>query len=304
MAGALRFWLERGVDGFRLDALDRLLKDPELRDDPPATEPFALPLDPDYAELEHTSTRATRPTSASRWRRSARRSATPCWSARSTCPTGELGPYLRGARRRVRVRGDERAAPMPGALRSTIAGRARAPASSAGCSRTTTSRRFASRVRPENARAVALLFLSLPGPVFMLQGDELGMPDGPGVEPPLDRAGRDGFRHPMQLGRLAHGGFTHRRRRGCRRSDPQAAQRRRAAALTATRSSQLFRRLIALRRSSAPRPASSNHRPRRSLVLAAGPHAVAVNLGDEPAEHRPRASSCSRRRPGDGSDLA
>ena len=39
MQGVLRFWLERGVDGFRLDALDRLLKDPELRDDPPATEP-------------------------------------------------------------------------------------------------------------------------------------------------------------------------------------------------------------------------------------------------------------------------
>src|SRR3954467_11509146 len=32
---ALRFWLQRGVDGFRLDALDRILKDPERRDDPP-----------------------------------------------------------------------------------------------------------------------------------------------------------------------------------------------------------------------------------------------------------------------------
>ena len=31
---ALRFWLARGVDGFRLDAIDRLLKDPQLRDDP------------------------------------------------------------------------------------------------------------------------------------------------------------------------------------------------------------------------------------------------------------------------------
>jgi alpha-glucosidase len=44
MADALRFWREHGVDGFRLDAIDRLLKDPQLRDDPPATEPFPLPL--------------------------------------------------------------------------------------------------------------------------------------------------------------------------------------------------------------------------------------------------------------------
>jgi alpha-glucosidase len=31
-----RFWLERGVDGFRLDALDFLLHDPSKRDNPPA----------------------------------------------------------------------------------------------------------------------------------------------------------------------------------------------------------------------------------------------------------------------------
>ena len=44
MQGVIRFWLDRGVGGYRIDAIDRLLKDPELRDDPPATEPFGLPL--------------------------------------------------------------------------------------------------------------------------------------------------------------------------------------------------------------------------------------------------------------------
>ena len=34
MQGVIRFWIDRGVDGFRLDAIDRLLKDPQLRDDP------------------------------------------------------------------------------------------------------------------------------------------------------------------------------------------------------------------------------------------------------------------------------
>jgi alpha-glucosidase len=35
MRSAMRFWLDRGVDGFRLDAAALLLKDPEFRDNPP-----------------------------------------------------------------------------------------------------------------------------------------------------------------------------------------------------------------------------------------------------------------------------
>ena len=34
--GVMRFWLERGVDGFRIDALNFAMHDPELRDNPPA----------------------------------------------------------------------------------------------------------------------------------------------------------------------------------------------------------------------------------------------------------------------------
>lgn len=36
MHDVLRFWLDRGVDGFRIDAPEYVGKDPELRDDPPA----------------------------------------------------------------------------------------------------------------------------------------------------------------------------------------------------------------------------------------------------------------------------
>ncbi|MDQ3547471.1 MAG: alpha-amylase family glycosyl hydrolase, partial [Chloroflexota bacterium] len=36
MFDVVRFWLERGVDGFRIDVAHRIMKDPELRDNPPA----------------------------------------------------------------------------------------------------------------------------------------------------------------------------------------------------------------------------------------------------------------------------
>ncbi len=36
MHEVLRFWLDRGVDGFRIDVVHRIAKDPELRDNPPA----------------------------------------------------------------------------------------------------------------------------------------------------------------------------------------------------------------------------------------------------------------------------
>ena len=39
MYDVLRFWLERGVDGFRVDALRQLVKDEQLRDNPPNPDP-------------------------------------------------------------------------------------------------------------------------------------------------------------------------------------------------------------------------------------------------------------------------
>ena len=49
MLGVLRFWLDRGVDGFRVDALRQVHKDPELRDNPPNPE-FRAGL-PEYDSL-------------------------------------------------------------------------------------------------------------------------------------------------------------------------------------------------------------------------------------------------------------
>jgi len=52
MFGVLRFWLDRGVAGFRLDAIPTLFEDPSLRDEPESggTDPFGLP------NLDHVHT--------------------------------------------------------------------------------------------------------------------------------------------------------------------------------------------------------------------------------------------------------
>jgi alpha-glucosidase len=80
----LRFWLDRGVDGFRLDAIDRLMKDPQRRDDPPRRVRRCCRC-PRTTRSSSTSTAATRPTSATRWRHCAPPRPTRSWWGRCTC---------------------------------------------------------------------------------------------------------------------------------------------------------------------------------------------------------------------------
>ena len=42
MFDIIRFWLDRGVDGFRIDAINHSMHDPELRDNPPAPDDGSL----------------------------------------------------------------------------------------------------------------------------------------------------------------------------------------------------------------------------------------------------------------------
>jgi alpha-glucosidase len=56
MLDVLRFWLDRGVDGFRIDVAHMLMKDPELRDNPPNPNGASNPYDiqhPDFASQLH-----------------------------------------------------------------------------------------------------------------------------------------------------------------------------------------------------------------------------------------------------------
>ncbi len=60
MLDVLRFWLDRGADGFRIDVAHMLMKDPELRDNPPSPDGAANPWDlqhPDFDTQLHVNDR-------------------------------------------------------------------------------------------------------------------------------------------------------------------------------------------------------------------------------------------------------
>jgi alpha-glucosidase len=60
MLDVLRFWLDRGIDGFRIDVAHMLMKDPELRDNPPNPDATPNPYDrqhPDFTTQLHVNDR-------------------------------------------------------------------------------------------------------------------------------------------------------------------------------------------------------------------------------------------------------
>jgi alpha-glucosidase len=60
MLDVLRFWMRRGADGIRIDVAHMLMKDPELRDNPPAPEGHTNPYDlqhPDFHSQLHVHDR-------------------------------------------------------------------------------------------------------------------------------------------------------------------------------------------------------------------------------------------------------
>ena len=182
----VRGWLERGVDGFRLDVFNAFLKDPEL------------PLEPDprrarrHGIARSTGTTATSPIS----RRSSAASARSSTSSPAGCPSASCStawsrrpPGWRSIGHLVfdwelveaRVERAGACAPRsPGARRPSArtAGRRR-------CCPTTTSR-ATRRGSPASAgaadvdavaRAAAVLLLTLRGTPFLYYGEELGLGD-------------------------------------------------------------------------------------------------------------------------------
>ena len=140
--------------------------------------------------------------------------------------------------------------------------------------------RLVSRFGAAYARLTAMLLLTLPGTAFVYQGDEIGMTDGPGVEPPVDRLGRDGFRHPMQWEPSERAGFT----TGTPWIPPIDPDTRSVTAQEGDPASmlELYRELIVLRRGLGPGIADVEAQG-TVLSYRRGDHLVALNLGEADA---------------------
>ncbi|UTI65954.1 alpha-amylase family glycosyl hydrolase [Paraconexibacter antarcticus] len=193
-------WRTRGVDGFRLDALQRLGKDAALRDDPPASAPPPLPVPPAVAALDLVhSGDAPGVTEAALEALREGAGADAVLVGEVYLPAARLPRYLRQLDAAFSF--DLLFAPLEAdALARAIRGGLDA-GTMAWTGGNHDFSRPATRLGPDAARALALLLLFLPGVACVYQGDELGLPDGPGhpvsTDPPYDRNGRDPFRHPL-----------------------------------------------------------------------------------------------------------
>ena len=268
MYDVLRFWLDRGVDGFRVDALRQLLKDPQLRDNPP---------NPDYAggpEYDTLIPRYTTDLDELQEIVAEMRAVIGdrLFIAEVYVEIERLMRYYAGGAQmpfnfhllstpwEAEAIGElvERyeAALPDGAWPNWVLGNHDRP-------------RIASRVGPAQARVAAMLLLTLRGTPTLYYGDELGMTDGQ-----VERYDfRDGCRTPMQW--TAGGGFTG--------GEPWLPYGDLAINTEANPMLELHRRLIALRREFAEEDYRMLHAGDGVLAYGRGDsYAVALNLSGEP----------------------
>ncbi len=203
MHGVLRWWFERGVDGFRIDAVDRLFVDEHLRDEPAATREYALVERPDYASLDHIHT-VNQPEVFGALRDLRADFPDKFLVTEAYCPVGELHRYtehvdLTFCFELMQSEFDVQR------FADVITEGSRVPGIAWMLSNHDFPR-MVTRWNRDVARTAATMQLTLPGAAFIYQGDEIGLADGPGADPPFDRVGRDSARHPMQW--TPSGGFT------------------------------------------------------------------------------------------------
>jgi alpha-glucosidase len=218
----LRFWLKKGVDGFRLDAVWNLVKDDRLRDDPP--NPDYRPGEWPYALLRHDYS-CDRPEIHPLL--AEMRSLFDSYGRRLLMgeiylPPERLATYYGGKEPELHLpcnfqlvllpweaetiaRALERyeAALPPGAWPNHVLGNHDKP-------------RVASRLGERQARVAAMLLLTLRGTPTIYYGEEIGMHNVPipqeKVCDPLERnipgLGRDPVRTPMQWDGTENAGFS------------------------------------------------------------------------------------------------
>jgi alpha-glucosidase len=218
----LRFWLERGVDGFRIDVGHALYKDPELRDE---VEPFPnTPYSPDW----RTSIDQPKLHPLYRdWRRLVDEydgERVLVGEITFSDPV-RLAPFVRSDELHMAFNFTLLLEPWDAdAIRLAI-DRSRDALGEVGALATWVLENHDVTRLPtryggvRQARAAALLLLALPGPIFLYQGQELGLeevdlPDGLRQDPVFFRTngarkGRDGCRVPIPWqGEAPPFGFT------------------------------------------------------------------------------------------------
>jgi alpha-glucosidase len=224
MLGVLRFWLDRGVDGFRVDALRQLIKDDQWRDNPP--NPAYHPSQGPYHALLPLYT-TDRPEVLDMIARM--RHVVDAYDARVLI--GEL--YLPIERLVAYYGVDGRGVHLPFNFHLMLAPwHARQIAALIATYEAALQpehwpnwvlgnhdqHRLASRIGLAQARVAAMLLLTLRGTPTLYYGDELGMRDvaipPQMVQDPWEKQvpglglGRDPERTPMQWDSSLHAGFT------------------------------------------------------------------------------------------------
>jgi alpha-glucosidase len=224
MLGVLRFWLDRGVDGFRVDVLWHLIKDDEFRDNPANVE-WREGMDPYQALVPaHTTDRPEVHAIVNRMRRLFDEYQDRVLIGEIYLPVERLMTYygadLGGAhlpfnfqlisarwdaRHIARLVAEYEAALPEGGWPNWVLGNH-------------DQHRIATRVGPAQARVAAMLLLTLRGTPTLYYGDEIGMRDVPipphRVRDPFEKnvpgkgLGRDPERTPMQWNGDANAGFT------------------------------------------------------------------------------------------------
>jgi alpha-glucosidase len=284
MLGVLAFWIARGVDGFRVDAMRQLLKDPLWRDNPPNTD--YAPGMPEYDSLlpVHTAdldevqevVAAIRAVIGDERLMVAEVYAPIERLVRYYGESGR-GAHLPSNMHLISTPWDAEAiadlveryeAALPeGAWPNWVLGNHDRP-------------RIASRVGPDQARVAAMLLLTLRGTPTLYYGDEIGMEDV-AVEQMADPGmARDPARTPMQWDAGPHAGFST-GEPWLPLGDPAvnaAAQEHAQASMLS-----LHRALLALRRDFADAGYRTLHAGDGVLAYARGERtAVALNLTAEP----------------------
>ena len=217
VAEILRFWLSRGVDGFRVDAAQNLIKDAWLRDNPPSRGRMA-PFPPDPGGL------------ARRWNSHLPGARRVLRGFRAVAdeypgsfllgevyaPPAQLARYLRaGEGEGLHAALDMELGLSEWSAAAFLRAIRRAerhlfhPLFPTWNLSNHDLSRHATRWGLAGSRLAALILLTLRGVICLYQGEEIGMTDLPNPpQPPLDRWGRDAFRTPMQWTAGPGGGFT------------------------------------------------------------------------------------------------